>query len=519
MLLSRFFMSLLACDSSSTLACSSWLTVCSSSFRDCISSLEVVSSSLVLWSSSLVDCNSSLVDLSSSWEVCISSRSGLQLLAGRLEFLLQLGQPGAADSGPFGSARRFRFGGRRHVRKDDHHHPPQRLRLFERLDGDIHGLRPAVGPHLHAPQGDRAFLPERLLECGGQLEAQPLAGHGEDVPVGLAGRRLQVLARPPADVEDVALVVDQHGRRGIVLQEQLIRQRLEVGRGFERHGLLRRARQDVGKGGGKLDRLCQQGGIEAPVEPRFAVQRGEEVGRSADGLRAPQKQDAAGIQAVVKERQELLLQLRVQVDQQVPAGQDVELGEGRVHDEVLRGKDHHLADLFADPVAVLVLDKEPAQALRRHIRGDVGRIDALAGFVDGVPVQVGGKDLERKVPGRLHLLQRLFEDDGQGIGFLPRRAAGHPGPQRLAGRAARQERRDDLSLQLLPGRRVAEKAGHADQKLLEEQLQFLGILLQKPDVGGDLVNLVDAHAPLDPAVDGALLVQGKVVARLRPAAG
>ena len=31
-LLSRFFMSLLVRDSSSTLACSSWLTVCNSSF-------------------------------------------------------------------------------------------------------------------------------------------------------------------------------------------------------------------------------------------------------------------------------------------------------------------------------------------------------------------------------------------------------------------------------------------------------------------------------------------------------
>ena len=98
----------------------------------------------------------------------------------------------------------------------------------------------------------------------------------------------------------------------------------------------------------------------------------------------------------MKERQELLLQLRGQVDEQVPAAQDVELGEGRVHDDVLRGKDHHLPDGLADPVAALVLDEEPAQALRRHIRGDVGRENALAGFLDGVPVQVGGEDLERE---------------------------------------------------------------------------------------------------------------------------
>ena len=172
--------------------------------------------------------------------------------------------------------------------------------------------------------------------------------------------------------------------------------------GFNAFGA-RHARQGGDKRGGKLDRLRPQGRLEPPVEPRFAVQRREQVGKAADGLRAPQEQDAAGIQAVVKERQQLLLQLRRQVDQQVAAAQDVELGEGRIHDDVLRGKDHHLADLLADPVAALVLDEEPAQALRRHVRGDVGREDALAGLVDGVPVQVGGEDLEREVPGRLEL--------------------------------------------------------------------------------------------------------------------
>ena len=302
-----------------------------------------------------------------------------------------------------------------------------------------------------------------------------------------------------------------------MLQQQLIRQRLEVGAGHPRLGLNGRSRRQIGdKRGGEFDRLRPQGGVEPPVEPRLAVQRGKQVGKGADGLRTAQKQDAAGIQAVVKERDQFFLHLRVQVDQQVAADQDVELGEGRVHDHVLRGKDHHLADLLAHPVAVLVLDEEPAQALGRDVRGDVGRKDARARLVDGVPVQVGGKDLERKVPGRLDLLQRLLEDHGQGIGLLPRGAAGRPGPQHPAFGMGRQQGRDDLVLQLLPGRRVAEKAGDADQKLLEEQLDFLGILAQKPDIGGDLVDLVQAHAPLDPAVDGALLVQGKIVAGLGP---
>jgi len=53
------------------------------------------------------------------------------------------------------------------------------------------------------------------------------------------------------------------------------------------------------------------------------------------------------------------------------------------------------------------------------------------------------------------------------------------------------------------------------QQLLEEQIQLLGVLLQVADVGGNLINLVDAHAALNPPVEGIPFVQGKVVAGVR----
>ena len=157
-LLSRFFMSLLARDSSSTLACSSWLTVCSSSFSDCISSLEVVSSSLVLCSSSLVDCSSSLADLSSSWEVCISSRVDLQLLARLLELLLQRRQAGAAADARAVLPDGLASGGVATSAKTIITIPRSASGSGDRLDGDVHGLHPAVGPHLHALQATAALL-------------------------------------------------------------------------------------------------------------------------------------------------------------------------------------------------------------------------------------------------------------------------------------------------------------------------------------------------------------------------
>ena len=66
--------------------------------------------------------------------------------------------------------------------------------------------------------------------------------------------------------------------------------------------------------------------------------------------------------------------------------------------------------------------------------------------------------------------------------------------------------------QLFPGGGIAEEIRHADQQLLEEQIQLLRVLLQVADVGRHLVDLVDAHAPLDPAIEGVPLVERKVVA-------
>ena len=63
----------LARSSSSTLRCSSLLTVLSSSLTDCASSREVSSSSLADCSSSLIETSSSLADFSSSSAVSYSS--------------------------------------------------------------------------------------------------------------------------------------------------------------------------------------------------------------------------------------------------------------------------------------------------------------------------------------------------------------------------------------------------------------------------------------------------------------
>ena len=134
----------------------------------------------------------------------------------------------------------------------------------------------------------------------------------------------------------------------------------------------------------------------------------------ADALRAAQEKDAARIQAVVKKREEFPLQFRAEIDEQIAAAEDVQLGEGRVHDEILRRKDDHLADLLDHLVAAFVLDEDTGSAAAAETSArDIRREDAQPRFIDRVAIQIGGVDLQREVALLLRLFERLLEDDGQ----------------------------------------------------------------------------------------------------------
>ena len=93
------------------------------------------------------------------------------------------------------------------------------------------------------------------------------------------------------------------------------------------------------------------------------------------------------------------MQLRVQINEQVAASDQVESGKGRVLDDVMLGKNQHVADAFVDAVGAAVgLGAEKArQSFRGNIGGNVGRIEAAAGGGDSPAVNIGGEKLHREV--------------------------------------------------------------------------------------------------------------------------
>ena len=105
----------------------------------------------------------------------------------------------------------------------------------------------------------------------------------------------------------------------------------------------------------------------------------EKVAGRADALRSAEYQKAAGPRGIVKQRNHFSLQDRFQINQQIPATNQIHLGEWRVAQDVMLSKDAQVPDALADPVTAFNLAKEPAQPLGRDISLDIVLIYAASG--------------------------------------------------------------------------------------------------------------------------------------------
>ncbi len=201
-----------------------------------------------------------------------------------------------------------------------------------------------------------------------------------------------------------------------------------------------------------------------------------------------------------------------QVDQEVPATEQVNLGKRRVFEHVLLGKDHHVADILADAVGAVFLGKKPGQPFRGDIGGNAVGIDPGAGFLNGLVVDIGGKDLDLEV--FFYFVQIFPDQDSQGIGFFAGGATRDPDPHTCARELVGKEPGNDLFPERFEGLRVAEEIGDADQKFPKKGLHFQRVFPHVTYIIFDTVDLGNGHAPLDAAADGGLFVLGKIMARL-----
>ena len=112
----------------------------------------------------------------------------------------------------------------------------------------------------------------------------------------------------------------------------------------------------------------------------------------------------------------------LQIDQHVPAGNQIEPREGRVSQEIVDREGHSVAQIANNAKTATLLDKKPAQAFRAYLRFGLLSINACACKNDRVGVHVGCKDL--KLDGALRSRNRFQKKDCKAISFLAGAAAG-----------------------------------------------------------------------------------------------
>jgi hypothetical protein len=86
------------------------------------------------------------------------------------------------------------------------------------------------------------------------------------------------------------------------------------------------------------------------VDACGSIDQPEQAGRMIGALRGAEHQVTARVERIVKSAADLLLQLPIQVDEHVAAGDEIDVRERRVLEQVVRGEQHDVAQLLPDAV-------------------------------------------------------------------------------------------------------------------------------------------------------------------------
>ena len=207
-----------------------------------------------------------------------------------------------------------------------------------------------------------------------------------------------------------------------------------------------------------------------------------------------------------------LLHLRFEVDQEVAATDQVHLGKGGVGDQVLSRERHGFAHRFADLPGGFVHPREEAgQPFRGDIGGDALGVDAAAGDLQRLFVDIGGEDLQSAGVLRRRL---IFEQQhGEGVRLLAGGAAGDPDAQGASASFAR------MSGAMTSVSRAWKASGSRKnlvtliKQVAGELLDLVGMFAQVGEVFRDVVEVAQAHAPFQPPREHFLAIAAKIELR------
>ena len=222
---------------------------------------------------------------------------------------------------------------------------------------------------------------------------------------------------------------DQHGCRRIVprnhppahIGKPQVWSRFEVHHEKVAFGVLSEMR-------GCILRSARTRPADVTIHARWLRDDLEPSAHVAAGFGRAEQKDTVVDKREMKQRNDFRLRFRPEIDQHVPAGDQVQPRKWRIAQQVLHGEHRLRAQVVADPVAAFIRREIARQPLRRDISGNGWRIDPGARRRDGVGIYVRSKDLQANAaPVGFN---RLAQQHGERPGLFARTASRDPHAQR-----------------------------------------------------------------------------------------
>ncbi len=369
-----------------------------------------------------------------------------------------------------------------------------------------------VGREVHALQHERRRLPRRALQRAEQHRAELGVHDVEHVEPLPPVAHAEELARARERVHELPAVAHEEARRHVLREQRVVRPeelRDRVPRARGRH-------RRRGLGPARVARLEARLHVDAgvavlAVHAPVPIDDLEVVEERPRALARPEEHDAAAVQREVEQAERLLLGGRLQVDEQVPARDEIDARERRIANDVVLREDDHAAKLGDDLVAARPPPEVALEPLGRDVRDGALVVDAARGVIERPAVDVGREDLDGP---RAELLRELVEEDGERVDLLAGRAAGDPRPERRPLRQAREDLRQDALAEDLERLLVAEETRHPDEEIAVEDVELVAPVAQALDVRLEVLGARELEAPLDAAGHRARLVVREVDAEL-----
>jgi hypothetical protein len=137
----------------------------------------------------------------------------------------------------------------------------------------------------------------------------------------------------------------------------------------------------------------------------------------------------------------LLLYLSVEVDEDVPTGDEVDARKWRILEKAVLGDQHRIAQFAGHTIMVAFPGKEAPQSLFRHVCFDGDRIAPLTGDGQSILIEIGSQHLQ---PAADLVTGRFFKQQNcDRISLFASGAAGNPDTNRVGNAFVIEQARDD----------------------------------------------------------------------------